>query len=396
MEQRFNLVDRFFDHLRDIVAGRLGLPQAEVAFRDTARLEVGEIWPDALTEGLQQTDTLIALISPNYLRSRNCGREFQFILDRFGLLREERKTEAHTHRILPVYWESPLDLNFERQDSVKQVLDAIQFKTADQMPENYPVKGLRQLMLVSSLSEREKLCESLATRIVAHFHADPMPKHPQPRPFSQLNTAFGERVPTAQLPVGSGPNVAQVVYAVPEQREAATGRLDRADQYAEDRESWEPFSDAPGATVGAATHEGIRRVRGTKYISWGWPDNLMSAVIDARRRNSIVLFVLDRNAVRLPQYAQPMSDYSVTDLPNTCLVTAAGDNVSDTQIQSVFDTKFVRRHPHHVWSIPTTRNDYVASVETTIAAVKRELMKRGETSTTFRSSSLPILTVTRQ
>jgi hypothetical protein len=112
MEQRFNLVDRFFDHLRDIVAGRLGLPQAEVAFRDTARLEVGEIWPDALTEGLQQTDTLIALISPNYLRSRNCGREFQFILDRFGLLREERKTDAHTHRIIPVYWESPLDLNF--------------------------------------------------------------------------------------------------------------------------------------------------------------------------------------------------------------------------------------------------------------------------------------------
>jgi hypothetical protein len=116
-------------------------------------------------------------------------------------------------------------------------------------------------MLVSSLSEREKICEALATRIVAHFHADPMPKHPQPKPFSQLNTAFGEAVPTAQLPVGSGPNVAQVVYAVPEQREAATGRLDRADQYTEDRESWEPFSDAPGATVGAATHEGIRRER---------------------------------------------------------------------------------------------------------------------------------------
>jgi len=73
-----NYLDEFFDALCREVSDKAAHLSGQVAYRDRRRLKVGDFWGPELIQGLQGSKVLLALISPHYLQSQNCGKELGF------------------------------------------------------------------------------------------------------------------------------------------------------------------------------------------------------------------------------------------------------------------------------------------------------------------------------
>jgi FxsC-like protein len=67
----------FFKDLSNAVRDKLGLgPQDAVGFFDQRELELGEAWDQSIVAALQSTKVFIAVMSPAYLKSEYCGKEW--------------------------------------------------------------------------------------------------------------------------------------------------------------------------------------------------------------------------------------------------------------------------------------------------------------------------------
>ncbi len=68
---------KYVEHLRKQLLWelrQLGVPKT-VLWMDRYEIETGDIWPEALREGLEKSDLFIALLSRNYITSRWCEKE---------------------------------------------------------------------------------------------------------------------------------------------------------------------------------------------------------------------------------------------------------------------------------------------------------------------------------
>jgi hypothetical protein len=385
-----NLLDCFFDQLTRIVSSRIGMDLERVAFRDSKRLELGESWPESLTTSLQCSRTLIALITPQFLKSENCGREIKFFMDRYDRLLAGRPDNRPPHRILPIYWESSADCDRVMPDSVKQFFADIQFKTED-FPETYPATGLRSIVSNGDSRSLENVCDALAGRIVQFHTENALPPHPDLKPFTELPSLF---TPLPDLHcacepvVASGTGAAQVVFVVGKGDEFASAGHDDITAYGNTPEEWQPFMDAPGATVEAATEEGIRRVGGMACCNWGWPANLVGKITEAQEKKSPVLLVLDRNSLQLERFRTSMQEYDRNNFNNAGLITAGG-NTSDDDVAQVFEHKFNNFQNTHLWTVPTGRIGFVENVASVIGHIKRKLLSIQTTG--FHPTPLPSL-----
>jgi hypothetical protein len=100
--QIVNYLKIFFEEVCNRVAGLTDEYPDKVAYRDKDRLKIADFWNIQLVEGLQNSDVLLAIISPAYLRSKNCGQEVQFFIERLNRLPADQR---QSHRIIPVFWE---------------------------------------------------------------------------------------------------------------------------------------------------------------------------------------------------------------------------------------------------------------------------------------------------
>jgi hypothetical protein len=99
-------VQRFFHDLSAEVRAHAGLSAGEeVGFFDVHSLEVGAAWSSRLVDALSRCQSFIALVSPRYLISEPCGREWMIFAER--LRRYEREVGVSPSVLLPLLWLAP-------------------------------------------------------------------------------------------------------------------------------------------------------------------------------------------------------------------------------------------------------------------------------------------------
>src|SRR4051812_26022181 len=161
-----NHLDEFFEALCRAVSDQVAHQADQVAYRDVKRISMGDFWGQELAEGLQKSRILIALISPHYLKSYNCGRELGFFNKR---LQEFRQRAEHNvsqpYRILPLFWENVDTCLKSAHPSVARFLRRYNF-TEEGMPATYPAKGLKQICEFRTGTDYEQMYNCIARRIV--------------------------------------------------------------------------------------------------------------------------------------------------------------------------------------------------------------------------------------
>jgi len=392
-----NYLDEFFDALTREVNDVAGPRPALAIYRDRERIKLGEYWGLDLVEGLQKSRVLLALISPHYIESQNCGRELGFFYRR---LREFAKAAGGgvppPPRILPVFWED-VEVCFKRAHTrVAEFLKAFNFNQKG-LPESYPAVGLSQICKLRSGTDYEKLLRVLATRIVELVDAPDVPPQLQPAgqgDFSDLKSLIAELENEAEDDVIlGGPGSANVVYLVGTRSEMEAAQSTQADRYGEKRDEWRPFPKAPGATVGLLAAEGSFQAGLNHHRHLGLPANVKDLIEIARRKNAPVLLVYDPNALQVAQVEKALAGYRDVNFTNCGLVTAGDGAVAAETLEQVFGLKRLPGYPHHRWDVPGGRDDFVASVAAVLNRMKMQLMAFGDPVTPFDSAAVPGLSV---
>lgn len=111
----FNAVSEFTTHLENEIKGR---EPASTVFQDKS-IGTGQVWPDVLREKLAAADVLLVLVSPAYLLSEWCRKEFQ------QFVHKEKSADRHP-RILPVLWIETPSLANPHDDDIAKSLSEIQ------------------------------------------------------------------------------------------------------------------------------------------------------------------------------------------------------------------------------------------------------------------------------
>jgi hypothetical protein len=186
---RYSLVDQFFMDLCARVSDLTGTKREDVGYQDLSKLEVSDPWPEKLIDALQSSRVLIALISPHYLRSINCGREFGVFMKRYQLIKTISQ-QAGPKRIVPIFWINSTDCWRCATNVAKQFLEETQF-TELSFPDDYPAIGVYQQLTVGPSKAYAQICQAFARRIKSLAEFDPeLPRLTEITDFRQLPSAF--------------------------------------------------------------------------------------------------------------------------------------------------------------------------------------------------------------
>ena len=116
IKDQFNAVTDFHAHLENEL--KQSAPGTSVFF-DKRNLNDGGHFPDELSAELQQADVLIPLLSPAWLQSDWCRREFE-------LFTSDRQDVGRLHRVLPVLWVATPQVSAQSTDPIARALASIQ------------------------------------------------------------------------------------------------------------------------------------------------------------------------------------------------------------------------------------------------------------------------------
>lgn len=135
-ERRYDdeLVRRFFDDLRVEVRHHMGLTtEVPVGFMDHEKAPMSDGWPEERLAALRECRAFVALLSPGYVASDECGREWAYFESRLA-----RHPDDGPPSMLPLLW-IPVE--------IPDRLAWIQY-TDPLFSEVYLRNGLRQLMRI--------------------------------------------------------------------------------------------------------------------------------------------------------------------------------------------------------------------------------------------------------
>jgi hypothetical protein len=186
----FNIVDQFFDRLCKCLSGVTGRSAQEVGYRDISALHVSAPWPEDLVEAMHDSQVLIALGSPHYFASLNCGREFQVFVERFNRLKQGTNHVGIDSPIIPLFWEN-IDYCWKHASTdTRCFIEGFQL-TGPGFPEDYPSVGLLRQLLLGTPQTYDAICFYLADRIKALAEREPpLPALNGVSDFRELVSAF--------------------------------------------------------------------------------------------------------------------------------------------------------------------------------------------------------------
>lgn len=174
-------IRRFFNDLSSEIRSCAGLPPGTVVgFLDIERLELGTVWADELVSALAGTHTFVGLVSPRYVKSRPCGREWAIFADRLKGSRSNGRPPPRA--LFPLIWQP--------SESLHPVVAAHHFIYGN-APPAYLQAGLRQF--VRQPRHRDvyfALLQDLAQRINRAASLDALPPSPQDIEFGDIPSAF--------------------------------------------------------------------------------------------------------------------------------------------------------------------------------------------------------------
>jgi len=113
----YNAVTEFRDHL----AQELSLISSDSdVFQDRSHIGAGDHFPEVLEDAIKQATVLIVLISPAWLESKWCRKEFE-------LFTNAGRDAARLNRVLPVLWVNTPALANPGNDSIATALAKINY-----------------------------------------------------------------------------------------------------------------------------------------------------------------------------------------------------------------------------------------------------------------------------
>lgn len=233
-------------------------------FQDKEHIQEGHHFPEVLAEELKRSDALLVLVSPAWLKSEWCRREFNLFTD-------ELSSTSRLHRILPVLWVDTPQLSHESSDPISRALANINYADwRDLRYESWSSPANQKQ--VGALAQRSLalLVPEAAADVV--FHVPELQKHDSQHAIQNLREHHKEGRP----PATRERKALEALLAAKTRTLIYLGRLDRGES--EDRTHEETlarlWSDAAHAFVGV--NPPLARLLDVKSDSWarprGWDD----------------------------------------------------------------------------------------------------------------------------
>jgi hypothetical protein len=145
---RYNILDLLFEDLVDLVFGAVGGDRSKVGCKDETDLAIGDPWPTILADAVTSAKVLVAILTPSYLESENCGREFGVFLKRYEIMKAQYGNTMLPAPIVPLYFEDQMFCWPKVPPDVRKFFESTQF-TQYGMPEYYPSRGYRNIFEIS-------------------------------------------------------------------------------------------------------------------------------------------------------------------------------------------------------------------------------------------------------
>ena len=154
---------RFIEDVRARIVAEFKCRPDEAVFVDRQTLQLGQDWEREIERALSVCKIFVALLSPGYVASDHCGREWGAFLERL-----EARAGAPAPLLLPVIWQ-PVELP----------LSVTRFQHSnDALGTLYAHNGLRYVMHLDNEEYQRFLdafCRYLHTTILCHGIADASP-----------------------------------------------------------------------------------------------------------------------------------------------------------------------------------------------------------------------------
>ena len=164
---------RFFQDLRRKMAEKLGCSEEEALFIDSSNIQAGETWAARLSEELSCCQCFVALVSPEYIASPNCGKEWAAFSLRLGAM------VAPPAVRIPLLWQPCL---------VPDAIGATQL-FSDATAPNTEDRGLRYL-LHREPTAYEAVLSAFSNRLHEVILRHPIARARPPVDFSAAPNAF--------------------------------------------------------------------------------------------------------------------------------------------------------------------------------------------------------------
>jgi hypothetical protein len=371
-----NSIEEFYRRLCNRVANLTGMYERDVGFFDDRHLELGAPWPARLTDALRSAHVMVALFSPVYFTRQACGREFQIFRLRHKVL-EERLGRAPDYRVLPVLWGRPDVTSESVPECCRDYIQALQLTPPD-MPQSYAKYGLmRMLELKWFESDSNAVCHGIADRIYALMKGEILPGLDDHN-FSSVESAFHEAQATRlSRPIDRMKREMRVYYLVPTRSEWSKETGANNSNFADQPEKARLFADAPGATVGSATEEGVAMVKpDIGVVHKELPNNLALDLKETNDSLTTPLVVFDRRSLEVPTLRAAATSYAESNFENTGFVTAAGHEVPNSVIETAYGAKIGALPKLHAWNVPAGRAEYVRNVASVVSELEMQLVRR--------------------
>jgi FxsC-like protein len=321
-------LEKFHEELSEAVARWSARPAAQVGFFDRSGIELGADWPAALVEGLQSSRVLVSLYSPSYFTREYCGKEWSLFRMRQEELARARPGTPPPEAILPVLWMPRESLPAELPPAAGE----LQFDHGA-LGGEYVREGLLQLRTLSIYRDQyEIVVNQLAKRIV-ELSRQKLPRHPRVKSPADLANAFAAPKPSPSFgappappaaPAGlgkEGPRHVQCVYVAARRGELAAQRVRAGlDAYGEESGmEWSPYHPKLSDEIGLLVNH-VTVGEGFLYTHGEVDEALLARLEDAKRRNKIVVMVVDAWTLCLDAYRQRMREVDERNFFNTAIL----------------------------------------------------------------------------
>jgi TIR domain-containing protein len=342
----------FVDELSARVATKLTRPIKDLAFFDSTTIEVGDVWPDELAEGLKTSHVGLALYTPNYFTRPWCGKEFQAFLNR-------RQAAQKASGIVPVLW--------TKCTTLPKAVEEYQYEDAAFPPE-YVQVGMQRLLRLKAVYalQYDQAVEAVADRIVKSAADQSRRLSPMPSlDLDALPSAWDESVAANPESHKEG-SVSKTCFVF----------VSRAGW------DWEPYSAAEGR-IGAVAQR-ISGELGLRYEEIKYDATLKTKLEETNKSRVPTVIFGDPSSLLDKTYAKPMQDYDNQYLLNCATLVPwdepsrqAGENDNRwIHIRTnVCRQKTEAPPPFHEWRSIFSQDDLEQKTRTTIEQVRSRLMK---------------------
>lgn len=367
---------RFYEDLREEARLLVGVPLAQVGFRDAISIDLSARWSDVLVDELMTCKVFVALCSPTYFLSENCGKEWAAFYHRMELYAEKNGIKPPPS-IIPVLW-APIP-------EPPKAMSDIQW-TKEEFGDMYRDEGLLSLMRRREHKQTYRdIVRALAIRIrdVARQHCLPEPQkrfvyEDVVEVFPSIDATIAGMAAetvgalTNSSAVGSGPKHVNLVIVAGRRDELAHVRK-RVESYGAEAVDWMPYNPPDARRISSYAQSIISRRDFTSQLET--VDSGLSAVLArAATRNELVVILVDVWSIKLERYRQPLQEYDERNEPSVVIMVpangddpeaAAGGIDLTNEIREALPRNFIRRDvlfKDRVSSIEDFRRTLVRSI----------------------------------